>query len=91
MEIGACPFPPITGTTVSKRIAEEIIDYYNRHDETQRLRSRGGATAAGIIAALWLGGVLFDLDLRLPYLVGAVAMVVGFVVSLVWKTGREMP
>jgi DHA1 family multidrug resistance protein-like MFS transporter len=36
----------------------------------------------GRIIGPLLAGVLFDLDLRLPYLVGAAAMVVGFVVSL---------
>jgi DHA1 family multidrug resistance protein-like MFS transporter len=38
----------------------------------------------GRIVGPLLAGVLFDLDIRLPYLVGAVAMAVGFVVSLVW-------
>jgi hypothetical protein len=56
MEIGVYPFPGITGTTVSKRIAAELVDHYNRHLETQRLKRRREASAAGIIAALRLGG-----------------------------------
>jgi DHA1 family multidrug resistance protein-like MFS transporter len=36
----------------------------------------------GRIIGPLLAGVLFDLDLRLPYLVGSAAMAVGFVVSL---------
>jgi hypothetical protein len=56
MEIGAYPCPGITGTTVSKRIAAEMVDHYNRHDKTRLPKRRRGASAAGIIAALWLGG-----------------------------------
>jgi DHA1 family multidrug resistance protein-like MFS transporter len=36
----------------------------------------------GRIIGPLLAGVLFDLDIRLPYLVGAAAMAIGFVVSL---------
>jgi len=38
----------------------------------------------GRIIGPLLAGVLFDLDLRLPYLVGAGAMVVGFGISVIW-------
>lgn len=38
-----------------------------------------------------LAAVLFDLDIRLPYLVGAVAMVVAFVVSLGWVVQAHVP
>ncbi len=38
----------------------------------------------GRIVGPLLAGVLFDLDIRLPYLVGAAAMAVGCVVGLVW-------
>ena len=36
----------------------------------------------GRIVGPLLAGVLFDLDMRLPYLVGAAAMAMGFVISL---------
>jgi len=38
----------------------------------------------GRIVGPLLAGVLFDLDVRLPYLVGAAAMAVGFGVSVIW-------
>jgi DHA1 family multidrug resistance protein-like MFS transporter len=38
----------------------------------------------GRIAGPLLAGVLFDLDIRLPYLVGGAAMAVGFGVSVIW-------
>jgi DHA1 family multidrug resistance protein-like MFS transporter len=40
----------------------------------------------GRIVGPLLAGVLFDLDIRLPYLVGAAAMAAGFAVGLAWVT-----
>lgn len=44
----------------------------------------------GRIVGPLLAGVLFDLEMHLPYLVGAAAMAGGFVISLIW-VAREVP
>jgi DHA1 family multidrug resistance protein-like MFS transporter len=45
----------------------------------------------GRIVGPLLAGVLFDLAMRLPYLVGAAAMAVGFVISLAWVPRTHGP
>ena len=45
----------------------------------------------GRIVGPLLAGVLFDLDLRLPYLVGAAAMAMGLVISLAWMAQPHGP
>jgi len=45
----------------------------------------------GRIIGPLLAGVLFDLDLRLPYLVGAAAMAIGLVISLAWMAQPRGP
>ena len=45
----------------------------------------------GRIVGPLLAGVLFDLDIRLPYLAGAAAMGMGLVVSLAWMTQTHGP
>jgi len=46
----------------------------------------------GRIVGPVLGGVVLDIDLRLPYITGAAMMLVGFAISLVWVSpGRREP
>lgn len=45
-------------------------------------------TSLGTIGGPAMGGILFDVNIHYPYLFAAVIMVIGFVITVLWKENR---